>query len=640
MATASVTAEERQLQLIGQQALHISELEDALRLARSQSHEFAEATASLGQRCQTLENENALLLQKLQKARRKVMQWYAYTEKQKQRLATTSCEGDLPMPSTDEMMMSSANTAAQEPLPEGGAKNSDAPLSEASRPSRPLTSAHSRQSPVNGSSQSTMLEENVSTSLVTRHNGDDEQPEIVSERQLKRRRLNHDGARQTSPKIKSEPGLIELSSDVTPESAADQIPGFSTQLSDLNVIATEFKTPRLSRTRDVGAPRAISAEAAHSQPIPQPVILRHCSSLSDSCNLETYQKLENADTASARRSRRRIAASSPPRRTRQQRHAREPLQSISGNVQRRAHKSKDEERKARKKLEGTLALAEDDNIGSKKKSSVRLGNATARREEGLNNCSDLLNSPSRSRTILRRHSTEVKLEKVPKVQQVENEIGSCTAQLLASPASAPRRIEDKQINAAQSRSINIKSASDTSRPKTSLRSRPMESLKLDDFKFNHSSYGPTLQIADPIFKEGERMCPPNCSRPECCGDQMRKVLKIGGVQITRKTNREVLVEYLGPDYDKIMAIHGPEKRKDLIMQAHAMEWARRSGSRRQSGVRSSTPPGFWRTDMPSTQEVADDRDKADEIEKHKIMERWHEAMRPNGRWRFRDECES
>lgn len=50
-----------------------------------------------------------------------------------------------------------------------------------------------------------------------------------------------------------------------------------------------------------------------------------------------------------------------------------------------------------------------------------------------------------------------------------------------------------------------------------------------------------------------------------------------------------------------------------------------------------SPPGFWRTDFPSTQEDEADRTAGRRMEAEMIQERYREAMRPGGRWRFRDE---
>ena len=52
--------------------------------------------------------------------------------------------------------------------------------------------------------------------------------------------------------------------------------------------------------------------------------------------------------------------------------------------------------------------------------------------------------------------------------------------------------------------------------------------------------------------------------------------------------------------------------------------------------RPRSPPGFWRTDFPATQEEEEDRKQADKIVRGMVEERWKEAMK-GGRWMFRDE---
>ena len=111
---------------------------------------------------------------------------------------------------------------------------------------------------------------------------------------------------------------------------------------------------------------------------------------------------------------------------------------------------------------------------------------------------------------------------------------------------------------------------------------------------------------------------------------------MGNIKST-KSDAEVLEVFLGSDFATIMGYYGPEKRKDLIMQAHAYVFANQHGKHRHAFERRSTPPGFWRTDMATTQEEEEDRAKAREMERKKVEERWREAMRTGGRWLFRDE---
>jgi len=65
--------------------------------------------------------------------------------------------------------------------------------------------------------------------------------------------------------------------------------------------------------------------------------------------------------------------------------------------------------------------------------------------------------------------------------------------------------------------------------------------------------------------------------------------------------------------------------------------ADRRGKHRHQHERHTTPPGFWRTDMPTTQELEHDREEARRLERKKVEERWREAMREGGLWLFRDE---
>lgn len=128
-----------------------------------------------------------------------------------------------------------------------------------------------------------------------------------------------------------------------------------------------------------------------------------------------------------------------------------------------------------------------------------------------------------------------------------------------------------------------------------------------------------------------------CTKPECCGNAFLKAVEMGGLPASSKTDAEVLEGYLGPDWEQLIGAYAQDKRKDLLMQARAHAFANQFGKHRQAFERRSTPPGFWRTDMPTTQEEEDDRAKAREMVKAKVEERWREAMREGGRWLFRDE---
>jgi hypothetical protein len=169
-----------------------------------------------------------------------------------------------------------------------------------------------------------------------------------------------------------------------------------------------------------------------------------------------------------------------------------------------------------------------------------------------------------------------------------------------------------------------------------LRDRPLSNLTLDDFRINPNFMGTDYAFSETFRGREQRRCLPGCTKPNCCGNAFRKAVEMGAVQ-SNKSDAEVLEAYLGRNYNQVVAAYSPAKRKDLLIQARAHAFASQHGKHRQAYERPRTPPGFWRTDMPTTQEAEEDRAKAHEMERQKVEERWREAMRDGGRWLFRDE---
>jgi uncharacterized membrane protein YkoI len=98
----------------------------------------------------------------------------------------------------------------------------------------------------------------------------------------------------------------------------------------------------------------------------------------------------------------------------------------------------------------------------------------------------------------------------------------------------------------------------------------------------------------------------------------------------------LLDEYLGDNAYKIRNM-SKEEKEELIIQAKTRDMANKFGRHRHAYERRTSPPGFWRADFPTTQEEREDREKAHEIARSAVEERYKEAMRPNGRFIFRDE---
>jgi hypothetical protein len=98
----------------------------------------------------------------------------------------------------------------------------------------------------------------------------------------------------------------------------------------------------------------------------------------------------------------------------------------------------------------------------------------------------------------------------------------------------------------------------------------------------------------------------------------------------------LLDEYLGDNAYKIRNM-SKQQKEELIIQAKTRDMANKYGRHRHAYERRTSPPGFWRADFPTTQEDREDHEKARELEKSAVEERYKEAMRPNGRFLFRDE---
>jgi len=169
-----------------------------------------------------------------------------------------------------------------------------------------------------------------------------------------------------------------------------------------------------------------------------------------------------------------------------------------------------------------------------------------------------------------------------------------------------------------------------------LRSRLLDTLDLDDFKINPKYLGSDFAFADTLRGRDQRRCLQGCTRPDCCGNTFRAAVE-SGIMKSTKNDSQVLEEYLGPDWARITGGYDAERRAKFLVEAHAFALSNQYGKHRTAYERAKSPPGFWRTDMPSTQEEEEDRSRAREMVRQKVEERWREALRPGGRWLFRDE---
>lgn len=174
------------------------------------------------------------------------------------------------------------------------------------------------------------------------------------------------------------------------------------------------------------------------------------------------------------------------------------------------------------------------------------------------------------------------------------------------------------------------------------RSRTVERLSLDNFRINPDrNEGIDYAFDDMVRKRDQRQCLPGCTRPDCCGSRFRAMAKHGGLRAlpgreSADEDLEILENYLGDQKHKLKTM-SEDERDQLLIDARAEALAARYGKHRYAHERHNSPPGFWRTDMPSTQEQERDWEEARQMEREKVASRYREAMRPGGMWKFADE---
>lgn len=180
------------------------------------------------------------------------------------------------------------------------------------------------------------------------------------------------------------------------------------------------------------------------------------------------------------------------------------------------------------------------------------------------------------------------------------------------------------------------------------RARPVNRLGLHHFKINaERNQGLDFPFQEVIRNKEERKCLSGCVRPGCCGPIFRSMAIEGrlgrpgipepvSLEDLDQDDRQLLEEFLGQNKDTLVSMPNSELR-ELLIDARARDLADQYGRHRYSHEKARTPPGFWRTDMPSTQEARRDQERAGEMDRVRVMERYREAMRPEGLWMFADE---
>ncbi|KAG0652068.1 Akt phosphorylation enhancer [Hyphodiscus hymeniophilus] len=221
-------------------------------------------------------------------------------------------------------------------------------------------------------------------------------------------------------------------------------------------------------------------------------------------------------------------------------------------------------------------------------------------------------------------------------------VGVLSGRQRPSPGSLQYDMLEQHRLLEQQKALKSKPGTPSSTRNPPLRTRPLDELMLHDFKVNpkyNQGYG--YAFREVVRKQADRRCLPGCTKPDCCGGQFRvlaEALRDPDKPLTlsqEEADDRILQEFLGDNAYKLRNMTKTE-REETLMQALTRDMANKMGKHRHAYERRQSPPGYWRSDFPNTQEQVQDRAKAKEVECEQLAHRYEEAMR-GGAYIFRDE---
>ena len=493
------------------------------------------------------------------------------------------------------------------------------------------------------SSQTTEDDRPAITTPHVKHEEDsDEAPVVVRENNLRRHRVESATVMPPPRRIKEEPGSLErpgsaeqpleLRSDDWSSPTSKARTFFRAETSDLDAMRGTFQTPRKRKLREDSRSRAKSEE--RSMAMLRPSLVHTSSSLSDSDIPELPQlpaASERADTVAKKIQTAPAPKTNTTPKTRSHDRQRGALNQISPNVSTVSSTTRKRRRISQEAADKVSMLAEDgDETSNQITPKAEFGTAKA---PGSPRLSNLLENPTPARkplqsrrptpnTAKRARAQHPQAEAPPQVQP--QPMSSKKTPLYTSKYARPREIE--------------KSPPPINPDSEPLRSKPKHLLKPQDFRINPNYAGSSFAFVQPMnrLSKADRRCLPSCIDPACCGEFL-DAARNNLLPRSKRSDTELLRDMFGLSPEDL-AVHYPVwQREDVIFQARAQAFANEHGRHRKTFARAATPPGYWRTGMPSTQEEEEDRRKADEAEKIKVNGMWLEAMKGGGRWRFKDE---
>jgi hypothetical protein len=494
------------------------------------------------------------------------------------------------------------------------------------------------------------------SSLKTRvHTTYDDIPQIVSERSLKRKRLNptifnvfadripSDGTPVRPFNVKQE----QLSSPPASISAHHLLRKETMDLDILgpNVISTPHRRRRHGHTAHSNLTDILSHERSISEPLikDEPTGDAHEMLLDEPVVLRTVETHETViDEARARSE----PSDSRPLRL-------DALQPLDPNIQTTGHVDQETPNKRRKKDQARerakyqMITESGEGLPPTNEKQPRLAPNIARAQHNRKVQAKNALSPAKP---IRESLAAIQIATPPsttssrpgsrKLPTKEASPGARPGSR-DTPVSASRpawQLQLKKDSPSDARTKSRRGSPAKVQQQAPLRSKPKSELRTSDFKANPAyNNGYSYAFAETVRKRADRACLPGCTRPECCGSTFRAIAAVAA-PLSRREEDKLLEEYLGDAYDTMnLTQMTPDERKELVLQARTRQMSKQVGRHKQAYERHTTPPGFWRIDFPTTQEDMEDRRKVAEQERVLVEERWMEAMRKGGRWMFKDE---
>ena len=171
-----------------------------------------------------------------------------------------------------------------------------------------------------------------------------------------------------------------------------------------------------------------------------------------------------------------------------------------------------------------------------------------------------------------------------------------------------------------------------------LRCRPLHRLNISHFRVNPEYAGGLGFAFREVTRSKEaRKCLPSCTKPECCGVSFKALAKTLPPD-PEMSEDALLLDFLGAGSEERIKGLTPLARTNLVFEARAKRLANAYGRMHRANYEApSSPPDFWNSDIPGTQEMQAGREQAKSKEREEVERRFEEAMMGNGRWLFADE---